>query len=70
MTMYDERTNLSRQVVDEVRAVFGELVYKTVVPRQHPAGGSAKPRQTDLPLRYPVAGGRVLPQPGEGVRGT
>jgi chromosome partitioning protein len=33
MTMYDERTNLSRQVVDEVRAVFGELVYKTVVPR-------------------------------------
>ena len=33
MTMYDERTNLSRQVVDEVRAVFGDVVYKTVVPR-------------------------------------
>ena len=33
MTMYDERTNLSRQVVDEVRTVFGNLVYKTVVPR-------------------------------------
>jgi chromosome partitioning protein len=33
MTMYDDRTNLSRQVVDEVRTVFGELVYKTVVPR-------------------------------------
>jgi chromosome partitioning protein len=33
MTMYDERTNLSRQVVDEVRGVFGDLVYKTVVPR-------------------------------------
>jgi len=33
MTMYDERTNLSRQVVDEVRSVFGELVYTTVVPR-------------------------------------
>ena len=33
MTMYDDRTNLSRQVVDEVRSVFGELVYKTVVPR-------------------------------------
>jgi chromosome partitioning protein len=33
MTMYDERTNLSKQVVDEVRAVFGELVYATVVPR-------------------------------------
>jgi chromosome partitioning protein len=33
MTMYDERTNLSRQVVDEVRAAFGDLVYRTVVPR-------------------------------------
>jgi len=33
MTMYDERTNLSRQVVDEVRNVFGERVYDTVVPR-------------------------------------
>jgi chromosome partitioning protein len=33
MTMFDERTNLSRQVVDEVRKVFGELVYSTVVPR-------------------------------------
>ncbi len=33
MTMFDERTNLSRQVVDEVRSVFGDLVYKTVVPR-------------------------------------
>ena len=33
MTMYDERTNLSRQVVEEVRSVFGELVFRTVVPR-------------------------------------
>ena len=33
MTMYDERTNLSRQVVEEVRAVFEDQVYRTVVPR-------------------------------------
>jgi chromosome partitioning protein len=33
MTMYDERTNLSRQVVEEVRNAFGDRVYKTVVPR-------------------------------------
>jgi chromosome partitioning protein len=33
MTMFDERTNLAKQVVEEVRGVFGEQVYGTVVPR-------------------------------------
>ena len=33
MTMFDERTNLSRQVVDEVRGVFGAQVFQTVIPR-------------------------------------
>jgi chromosome partitioning protein len=33
MTMFDERTNLGRQVVEEVRKVFGEQVYATVIPR-------------------------------------
>ena len=33
MTMYDDRTNLSKQVVDEVRAVLGDQVYRTVIPR-------------------------------------
>ncbi len=32
-TMYDERTNLSRQVVEEIRSHFGEKVFETVVPR-------------------------------------
>jgi chromosome partitioning protein len=33
MTMFDSRTNLSGQVVNEVRQHFGERVYKTVIPR-------------------------------------
>jgi chromosome partitioning protein len=33
MTMFDRRTNLSAQVVAEVRQHFGERVYKTVIPR-------------------------------------
>ncbi|MFQ5398240.1 MAG: ParA family protein [Anaerolineae bacterium] len=33
MTMYDSRTNLSRQVVEEVRSYFPGKVFKTIVPR-------------------------------------
>ena len=33
MTMYDGRTKLSDQVVNEVRKFFGKEVYKTMIPR-------------------------------------
>ncbi len=33
MTMYDSRTNLSAQVVEEVKKFFPDKVYKTLVPR-------------------------------------
>ena len=33
MTMFDGRTNLSRQVVAEVRTHFGDAVFETVIPR-------------------------------------
>ena len=33
MTMYDGRTTLSRQVVQEVRGYFGNLVFETQIPR-------------------------------------
>ena len=31
--MYDIRTNLSNEVVKEVKKYFGDKVYKTVIPR-------------------------------------
>ena len=33
LTMYDNRTLLSKQVVDEVRGYFGKMVFNTMIPR-------------------------------------
>jgi chromosome partitioning protein len=33
MTMFDIRTNLSRQIVDDVRKHFSHLAFETVIPR-------------------------------------
>jgi chromosome partitioning protein len=33
LTMYDERTNLGRQVTEDIRKHLGGLVYETVIPR-------------------------------------
>lgn len=33
LTMYDERTNLSRQVVADLRDFFGAQVFKSIIPR-------------------------------------
>jgi chromosome partitioning protein len=33
LTMFDPRTNLARQVIQEVQRYFGERVFKTLIPR-------------------------------------
>lgn len=33
LTMYDDRTNLTRQVADDLKEFFGDEVFRTVIPR-------------------------------------
>src|SRR5436309_8774800 len=33
LTMYDERTSLSRQVATDLRSFFGTQIFKSVIPR-------------------------------------
>ena len=33
LTMYDDRTNLARQVTEDIRKHFGDRVFQTVIPR-------------------------------------
>ncbi len=46
MTMYDVRTNLSRQVVAEVRGHFGKDVFSTIIPRSVRLGEAPSYGQT------------------------
>ncbi len=38
LTMYDDRTNLSKQVAAEIRKFFAEQVYRTLIPRNVKVG--------------------------------
>lgn len=46
MTMFDIRTNLAKSVVADVRKVFGDLVYDTVIPRSIALGEAPSYEQT------------------------
>jgi chromosome partitioning protein len=46
MTMYDGRTNLSRNVVQEVKSYFPELLYRSVIPRTVRLGEAPSHGQT------------------------
>lgn len=58
LTMYDSRTRLSQQVVDEVRRYFGQRTFKTVIPRS--VRLSESPSYGDPVLAYAPASSGAL----------
>ncbi len=56
--MYDARTKLADQVVQEVRNHFGDKVCRTVIPRTRPAVRGALVRAADQRVRSDPPGGR------------
>ncbi|MEX2458964.1 MAG: AAA family ATPase, partial [Actinomycetota bacterium] len=71
LTMYDSRTKLAEQVVEEVRRYFGTRVYETVIPRTvrlSEAPGYGQPITTYDPTSkgaqcYRALAGEVLERP-------
>ncbi|HSJ56380.1 MAG TPA: ParA family protein [Anaerolineae bacterium] len=56
LTMFDARTNLARQVVDEVRRFFPAYVYQTIIPRTVRLGEAPSYGETILSYAPDTAG--------------
>lgn len=81
LTMADARTNLTEQVIQNVRGYFGDLVFQTVIPRNvrlSEAPGFGKPITSYDPTAPGAAAYRALAKeviereeagPGQGTRG-
>ena len=59
--MYDARTKLADQVVNEVREHFGEKVLRTIVPRSVRLSEAPVVRPADHHVRSSIPGRRRLP---------
>jgi chromosome partitioning protein len=59
LTMYDARTNLSQQVVEEVKRFFPERVFQTPIPRNVRLSEAPSYGQTILSYAPESAGGRA-----------
>ncbi len=56
LTMYDHRTNLSREVADEVRRHFPDIVFKAVIPRSVRVSEAPSFQQTVIDYDYDSVG--------------
>ena len=52
LTMYDDRTTLSKQVSADLRSFFGTQVFESANSKKCPAGRSSKPRHASDILRH------------------
>lgn len=62
LTMYDRRNNLSEQVSKDVRDCLGDLVYKTVIPRNVRISEAPSHGKPALLYDYKCAGSRAYIQ--------
>ena len=69
LTMYDDRTNLTRQVAKDLREFFGTEVLPDDYSTQCTPGRSPELRQTDSSLRRPLTGSRELYPASKGDTG-
>lgn len=56
MTMADYRTNLTQQVIEEVKRVFSDTIYKTIIPRSIALGESPSHGRTIIDYKPSSAG--------------
>jgi len=56
MTMADSRTNLTQQVISEVKRVFHDTVYKTIIPRSIALGEAPSHGKTIIDYKPSSAG--------------
>ncbi len=59
MTMYDARTNLARQVVDEVRTHFASSVFRSIIPRSIRLGEAPSYGEPIISYSPESSGGRA-----------
>ena len=67
--MVDERTNLTQQVMGEIREHFKDKVFRTTIPRSVRLGEAPSFGKPILLYDITVQGGRGLPGPRQGSDG-
>ncbi len=70
LTMYDDRTNLTKQVETDLREFFGSEVFQDRNSTQYQAGGSTQLREIDFSLRSALTWRRGLYTTSKGSFGA